>query len=167
MVSGLIRRKFNLLTLALFLAVFSSGVFLSMDQIVAKEGELSQSPDNTAYLELSVNPMKSPAGSLITLHISYHNLGMPHTTINVKPSNLVEFEPPISMPCKFDQHLNGCRAITFRTLEPGEVEFTAFANGEVWDEDCQCWYWGTASDTGPAIAAITDPWLFFFPFVMD
>ena len=163
----MVRRSVNIFILALYLSVFSSGVFLSVDLIGAEVGTPAQSPDDNAYLELSVDPGQSRAGSLITLHISYHNIGLPYTTINVNPSNLVDFDPPITMPCKYDQHPNGCQAIIFRTLSPGKVEFTASATGELWSEECQCWYWGGASDNGPAVAVITAAWRFFLPFVMD
>ncbi len=49
----MVLRSVNILTLALFLAVFSSGVFLSVDWIGAEEGAPAQSPDDNAYLELS------------------------------------------------------------------------------------------------------------------
>ncbi len=162
----MVRRSVNILILALFLSVFSSGVYLSVDWVRAEAGAPAQSPDDNAYLKLSVDPAQSRAGSLITLHISYHNIGLPYTTIYANSSNLVEFDPPLPMPCKYDRHPNGCQAITFKTLSPGKVEFTASATGELWGEECQCWYWGGASDNGPVVAVITEPWRFFIPFVM-
>ena len=94
----MVRRSLNILILALFLSVFSSGVFLSVDWIGAEAGAPAQSPDDNAYLELSVDPAQSRAGSLITLHISYHSIGLPYTTINASPSRLGGFEPPLTMP---------------------------------------------------------------------
>jgi hypothetical protein len=103
---------------------------------------------------------------LITLNIAYHNIGLPYTYIHVNSSNIVTYEPPLSMPCQYDQHTNGCTAITFRTLTTGVVTFTASATGEVYDETCQCWYWGGGSDTGPASAIIADTiWPVFLPVI--
>ena len=106
MVSKLVRRSVNIIILALFLSVFSSGVFLSVDWIGAEVGAPAQSPDDNAYLELSVDPAQSPAGSLVTLHISYHNIGLPYTTINANPSNLVDFERTIRSLYKEHQELS-------------------------------------------------------------
>ena len=85
--------------------------------------------------------------------------------VNSWPTVPIKYpKPPITMPCKFDQDPNRCQVITFRTLAPGEVEFTVSAHDEVWDENC-CW--GTASDTGPEVAVITGLWWIFMPFVRE
>jgi hypothetical protein len=152
--------------LALFTVLFCSGVFLFVDQISAEDSVAAQTPDQEAYLELSVEPAQTRAGGLITLNISYHNIGLPYTTISIDQPDLVEFDPPLSMPCKFHEHPNGCQAITFRTLAPGEVQFNASANGEIWSEQCQCWFFTTVTDNGPAKAKITEPLRFFILLVM-
>jgi hypothetical protein len=119
----------------------------------------------TAYMELSVEPPVASTGTLITLHIAYHNIGEPYTYISINPPGLVAFEPPLSMPCKYYEHA-GCTAITFRTLSSGEVEFTASATGEVFDDDCGCWRWAGGSDNGPARLIIEGTiWQIFLPFV--
>jgi hypothetical protein len=160
------RRLIKYFVLVFFVVLFCSGVFISADLTSAEEFAPAQSPEQEAYLELSVDPAQSRAGSLITLHITYHNIGLPYTTISIDQPDLVEFDPPLAMPCKFHDHPNRCREITFRTLAPGEVQFTASAHGEVWSDQCQCWFFTTVTDNGPAIAKITEPLRFFLMFVM-
>ncbi len=145
--------------IALVLSAVTSSQF-----VIARGQEFTNKITANAYLELSVEPPLVTSGALITLHIVYHNIGLPYTDILINPSNVVTFEPPLSMPCKFDQHPNGCTAITFRTLVTGVVTFTAGATGEVYDETCHCWYWSGASADGPAIATIADTiWPVFLP----
>jgi len=128
----------------------------------------TQSGNPSAYLELSVEPFLVNPGTLVTLHITYHNIGLVYTGITANPPDLVAFEPPLTMPCKYNEHPDGCRTITFRTLATGIVKFKAGATGEVWDEDCKCWYWGGAADNGPARLVITDfIWERFLPFVQQ
>jgi hypothetical protein len=84
--------------------------------------------------------------------------------ISVNPSELVTFEPPLAMPCKYSEHINGCTAITLRTLATGVVQFRAGATGEIFDESCQCFCMGGATDNGPATLIITNTiWKLFFP----
>ncbi len=132
----------------------------------AQEHVPLQSTAANAYLELSVEPPIVLTDTLITLSITYHNIGFPYTTIQVNPPNLAAFEPPMSMPCKYDQHPNGCTAISLRTQAIGVVQFTASATGEVYDETCHCWYWSGASDNGPARLIIAETlWQTFLPSV--
>lgn len=109
-----------------------------------------------AHLELSVEPTIAFPGTLITLHIAYVQIGMPYTGITVDPPGLVAFEPPLNMPCKYNEHPNHCTAITFRTQATGVVQFNAGATGEVWDEACRCFCMSTALDDGPATLVIVE-----------
>lgn len=163
-------RRFNhwlikFLILALVVMIFYSGVFVSANSIRAEGLRLAQSPQQEAYLELSIDPEQSRAGSLVTLNITYHNIGLPYTTIFIDQPDLVKFDPPLTMPCKFHEHPNGCQAITLRTLKPGVVKFTASAHGEIWSDQCQCWYFTTVTDNGSATAMITEPMRFFIMYV--
>jgi hypothetical protein len=160
------RRSIDFLILVLIVILFCSGVFVSVDLFGAEEMALAQSPDQDVYLELAVDPAQSQAGSLITLNVTYHNIGLPYTTILINQPGQVEFDPPLSMPCKYHEHPNGCQEITFRTLAPGEVHFHAWATGEIWSDHCQCWFFSSVSDNGPAMAKITEPLRFFLMFVM-
>jgi hypothetical protein len=117
-----------------------------------------------SYLALSISPPIVVPGAMITLHIAYHNIGMPYTDILVIPSDTVIFEPELSMPCKYNEHPNGCTAITFRTQKTGIVTFRASATGEVYREDCHCWYWSGGSDNGPASVIVAGTvWTTFLP----
>jgi len=155
---------------ALFLALVVTALFwvtiTPSHPLRAQENVPLQSAAANAYLGLSVEPPIVVTETLVTLHITYHNIGLPYTTIQVNPPNLAAFEPPLSMPCKYDQHPNGCTMITLRTQAIGVVQFTASATGEVYDETCRCWYWSGASDNGPASLIIAETlWQMFLPSV--
>lgn len=109
----------------------------------------------TPHLELAVESPTTPVGSLITLHITYVNLGLPYTTITVDPPTLAQFDPPLPQPCKYDQDPTGCTVITFRALAPGTVTFRASATGEIFDPGCSCYRFSGGSDNGPATVMIT------------
>lgn len=119
--------------------------------------------DNTSYLELSVKPAIVRPGTLVTLYIVYHNIGVPYTNISFTPEGLVAFDPPMEMPCKYYEH-GGCTEITLRALAVGVVEFRAGATGEIFDDGCNCWRWGGGTDIGPARLEIVDTlWQAFLP----
>jgi hypothetical protein len=63
----------------------------------------------------------------------------------------VTFDPPLSIPCKYDQHANQYIAFTIRARSTGMLQFTASAAGEVIGEDCHCWCYTSGQDNGPAI----------------
>ena len=165
MMLGLKPRSIKTLTLALMTVLLGFAVLVFVELTSAMDTAPVQSLDQDAYLELSVDPVHSRAGSLITLNITYYNIGLPFTTIQIDPPILVEYDPELTMPCKFHEHANGCQAITFRTLAPGEVQFNASAHGEIWSDQCQCWHFTTVTDNGPAIARITEPLRIFIMFV--
>jgi hypothetical protein len=71
------------------------------------------------------------------------------------------------MPCKYDQHINGCTAITFRALATGVAQFSAGSTGEVYDEDCHCFCMGAATDNGPVTLIIAESnWKVYLPTVL-
>ena len=110
------------------------------------------------YLELSITPSVAALGSLVTLRISYHNVGEPLTYFSASPAESVTTEPVISSPC-FD-----CSVITFRTLTKGTVNFNAAASGEIFDDGCNCWVFTIVPDNGPAVLHIVDQaWTVFLP----
>ncbi len=109
-----------------------------------------------AHLELSVQPTTALPGELVTLYIVYVQIGEPYTGISIEPPGLVEFEPPLSMPCKYSEHPTHCTSITLRTQAAGVVQFHAGATGEIWGEDCQCWCMSGAVDNGPATLVIAE-----------
>jgi hypothetical protein len=104
-------------------------------------------------------------GAAFTLVISYHNLGLPYTTINVTPTQRAVSDPPLLSPCKYDQHPSRCEVIGFRARHPGVVTITASATGEAYSEECSCWYWTGAGDIGPAVVTITGS-SFYMPLLM-
>ncbi len=112
-------------------------------------------------------PIASP-GSLVTLHITYHNIGEVYAYIAVSPPDLVAFDPPLASPCKYYEHPYGCQSITLRALADGVVEFSASATGEVWDADCHCWYMGGAFSAAPARLVIAyQTWSMFLPAIRN
>ena len=172
-----VNRFIAAVSLSMFATILSLAMIASSYSVSAEEqGVRLGSPHRpvnalanmtaNAYLELSLDSPIVTAGTPITLYIDYHNIGVPHTTIHVTPTGLVAFEPPLSMPCKYDQHSNGCTAIGFRALASGVVTFTAGATGEVYDENCHCWYWGIANTIEPARLIIAGTiWRAFLPLV--
>jgi hypothetical protein len=140
------------------------GAIIPSQTLRVQEQIILNSTDTDPYLELSVEPPVAFPGRLIKLHITYHDIGLPYTMISIDPPGLVALDPPLTMPCKYNQHLDGCKVITLRTLASGGVHFRAGATGEVFDEDCGCWIWGTATDNGPAHLIILETtWRGFLP----
>lgn len=120
------------------------------------------------YLQLSVTPAAVRPGELFTLTIAYHDIGLVYTTITTNPPNMVVFDPPLSMPCKYDSHPNGCTSITMRAVAKGAVSIDASATGEIFDSSCQCFRMSGASDNGPASVVIKDSsWLMYLPLSLN
>ena len=161
-----VRKLIVVLALPSIITALLLTAITSSQPAAAGNQEFAHKVTAAAYLQLSVEPSIVTSGALITLDIAYHNIGVPYTSIQITPSSVVTFEPPLSMPCKYDQHPNGCTAITFRTLTTGVVTLTASATGEVYDETCHCWYWSIAYDNAPAIAVIANRiWPVFLPVI--
>lgn len=116
-----------------------------------------------ASLELSVSPTTVRVGEPVTLNIAYHNIGLVYTQILMDPPGVVTFDPPLSMPCKYDSHPNGCKSITMRATAPGTVTITASATGEIYDPACTCFYFSGASSTAPVRILVYDRSI-FLPF---
>jgi hypothetical protein len=130
----------------------------------AHSKEPAQQYGGPSYLELSIQPSIATVGDLLTLYVTYHNIGEPLLYPNISPCENVAYEPLIADPCDNLAHLFGYSEITFRALNSGVVTFHAGATGEVWDDSCQCWVWGGGSDNGPAIVTIVDTvWKEFLP----
>ncbi len=154
-----------ILVIPLLLLVTHSWMAGLPSRSAGPQDEISSPLDNTVpYLELSITPPVAIPGSLVTLHITYHNIGEQWTDIVIDPSASVAYDPELSMPCKYNEHPNGCTSITFRALVKGAVTFHASAYGEIFDPGCNCFYWSSASDISPAILYIVDQaWALFLP----
>jgi endo-1,4-beta-xylanase len=162
--SGINRRSVIALSLCVGAILLGWRMTTPIQAIHAQGQNALPSAASNAYLELYVEPRIALKGTLVTLNIVYHHIGLPYTMISITPSEMVAFDPPLTMPCKYDQHPNGCTAITFRTLSTGAVQFHAGATGEVYDESCGCFIWGGAVDNGPANLVIVDAiWQAFLP----
>ena len=162
--SRIFRRSVIALFLCIAVIILGWGTTTPTQTIHAQEQVTLNSATSNAYLELSMEPRIALKGTLVTLKIVYHHIGLPYTYIVINPSENVAFDPPLSLPCKYNEHPNGCTEITFRTLSNGLVQFTAGATGEVYDETCGCFVWGGATDNGPATLAIVDTiWQAFLP----
>jgi hypothetical protein len=150
--------RFITLFSMLFLALLSLlAIILFTEPATARAPEISRvSPTPERYLELAVEPSIVTPTTLITLYISYGGLGLPYTTITAEPADLIAFEPPLSMPCKFYEHPNGCTAITAQALATGTVTFRAWANGDIFDPACMCWRFTNISENEPATLMIAE-----------
>lgn len=99
-------------------------------------------------LALSLVPDQVRVGELVGLRISYHNIGLPYTTVYSSPEGLVTPDPPLAMPCRYGEHPARCQEITYRALAAGTVTFRASATGEirVCSNGLPAWTWGGASE---------------------
>ncbi len=146
-------KKLSLVILAILLAGFTCA---SVDYHRPHQLSSPTCYDPDAYLVLSVEPSYALPDTLVTLHIAYHRIGMPYTFVLIDQPDLVVFDPPMTMPCKYGEDFTGCKAITFRTQSTGVVHFTASAEGEIFGQDCHCWCFTGVQDNGPATLVIAD-----------
>lgn len=105
-------------------------------------------------LHLSVDRGGVAAGELLTLTVAYTNLGLQHTTLTISPTGVLAFDPPVAMPCIYDQHPTQCTSFTLRAAQAGAATIRASATGEIFDEGCKCWVFSGAADDGPAIVVV-------------
>ncbi len=163
-------------SLGFFLRTFASFVLIAVLIPVAAPAHAARAPgaiqpgstNSPAYLELRVEPPFAVPGSLVTLYITYVNIGEVYAYFLVTPPDLVAFEPPLDSPCKYYEHPSGCQSITMRALAKGVVTISATATGEVWDEDCPCWYMGGATSAAPARLVIADQiWSMYLPAIRN
>ena len=83
-------------------------------------------------LVISTDSRNIAVNQLFTVYATYINLGEPYTTLEFEPTGLVEFDPPLNMPCEFqnDQGTDRCTKFSLRALSPGEVTIHARTDGE-------------------------------------
>ncbi|MCA0351574.1 MAG: hypothetical protein LCH85_06225 [Chloroflexi bacterium] len=82
-------------------------------------------------------------GDVFTLTIQYINIGMPYTRVTNGSGGIGQFDPPLTMPCKFNQHPTQCRTIRLRAIAAGSLHLSASATGEV-PIAGGGWAWGSA-----------------------
>ncbi|KPL88916.1 hypothetical protein [Herpetosiphon geysericola] len=99
-------------------------------------------------------PSQVVVGQVFTLSIQYINLGMPYASIGFNNSSLAQFDPALTMPCKYNEHPTGCSAITIRATNVGTLIINATATGESYNHG---WYWGWGSARAPLVVTISDP----------
>ncbi|XSG73302.1 hypothetical protein ACP8Y2_14040 [Herpetosiphon llansteffanensis] len=99
-------------------------------------------------------PSQVQIGQLFTVSIQYINLGMPHASISLNDPNLAQFEPALTMPCKYNEHPTQCRSITLRATNVGTLEINATATGESYNNG---WYWGSGSARAPLSIMVFNP----------
>lgn len=119
-------------------------------------------------LVLSVVPDRARVGDVVTLKISYRNIGLPYTTVFTAPEGLVTPAPPLAMPCKYGEHPTGCQSITYRAEAPGIVTFRASATGEirVCSNGMPAWTWGGAQEEQPVEIQIIGGSAIFLPLAL-
>ena len=108
-----------------------------------------------AHLTLDITPASAPMDSVVTLHIIYYGIGLYETNITVTPNDAISFDPPRSLPCRYNQDPTNCTELTFRARTPGVVTIHASAYGEIYDTDCSCWRFTGIGDDAPAVFTIT------------
>ncbi|HBW51629.1 MAG TPA: hypothetical protein DEF47_17185 [Herpetosiphon sp.] len=100
-------------------------------------------------------PSQVTLGQVFTLTIQYVNIGLQYTTVTSSPAGLVQLDPPLSMPCKYNQHPTQCKNITFKATALGTVQLNASATGEV-PIAGGGWAWGSAFAQNPVSVTIVD-----------
>jgi hypothetical protein len=150
-----------LIVILLVLVVATSRAGGMSVQATVGAGTISPSlADPAHYVQLSVTPAIVTPGELVTLHITYHNVGLPLTYISIIPPENLAYEPEIAIPCY------GCSDVTLRALTTGLVRIYATASGEIFDEGCHCWVFTMVPDNGPAVLHVVDQlWTVFLPAV--
>ncbi len=124
------------------------------NDVKAQSQEIPTQFEADAYLILTANPVNVTVSDIFTVHISYHNIGLPYTYFSITPTHVITFEPPIPLPCKYSDP-GGCTAVSFRALAPGAVHIFAYATGEVFEDSCQCWVWSGGASLLPATVIIS------------
>ncbi|XSG74858.1 endo-1,4-beta-xylanase [Herpetosiphon llansteffanensis] len=100
-------------------------------------------------------PSQVTLGQVFTLTIQYVNIGLQYTTVTSSPAGLVQLDPPLSMPCKYNQHPTQCKNITFKATALGTVQLNASATGEV-PIAGGGWTWGGALAQNPVSVTIVN-----------
>lgn len=100
-------------------------------------------------------PSQVTLGQVFTLTIQYVNIGLQYTTVTSSPAGLVQLDPPLSMPCKYNQHPTQCKNITFKATALGTVQLNASATGEV-PIPSGGWTWGSALAQNPVSVTIVN-----------
>jgi hypothetical protein len=153
------RSRRRAIPVLILLSILTASLAAAVPSPAVVRGQgLNEKAANEPYLELSVTPALAAVGDLITLNITYHNLGEPYLYAGASPDGLVTTDPPITMPCPY------CTSVTYRALAAGQVTFRAGATGEIYDEGCHCWRWSGGSDNRPVTVTIVDRlWKVFMP----
>lgn len=123
-------------------------------RLPAAESATPPSTTPPPSLHLSVDRGGLAVGELLTLTVTYTNLGLQHTTITISPTGVLAFDPPVTMPCKYDQHPSQCTSFTLRAAQAGAATIRASATGEIYDDACSCWRFSGAADDRPAIVVV-------------
>lgn len=113
------------------------------------------------HVILKVRPPIVTPGALVTLSISYYEMGSPpYPSFELSPTGVITFEPPSPGLCEW------CPEVVFRALAPGVVTPSVSASTEIYDEICQCLYWVVAEVRRPATIIVADTiWSVFLPTV--
>ncbi|HEY1013387.1 MAG TPA: hypothetical protein VGE07_11820 [Herpetosiphonaceae bacterium] len=105
-----------------------------------------------AAVNLQLSRTTVNGGESLTLTASYTNLGLVHTTLIVSRPSAVRFTPAVPTPCRYNVHPDGCKTFPLEAVYGGTVTFQASANGETFDEECQCWVFRTVRS--PAVTLV-------------
>jgi hypothetical protein len=118
-------------------------------------------PQDQPHLTLSIEPAVAAENTLVTLRIAYTGVGLYDTTVIISPTSALVFDPPRTMPCRYNQDATACTQMTLRARELGIATLRASAYGEIHDPNCGCWVFSGVSDDGPAQVTIVEPraWL--------
>ncbi|ABX05352.1 MAG TPA: hypothetical protein DEF47_21410 [Herpetosiphon sp.] len=108
-------------------------------------------------------PSQVQVGDMFTMTVDYQNMSAPRMEIMLSSSELAQFDPPLTMPCRYSEHPTQCSTITLRATAPGMLTINGRAIADMFVGDG--WTFGYTSARNPINVQVHDglPYKLFIP----
>ena len=108
-------------------------------------------------------PSQVQVGDMFTMTVDYQNMSAPRMEIMLSSSELAQFDPPLTMPCRYSEHPTQCSMITLRATAPGMLTINGRAIADMFVGDG--WTFGYTSARNPINVQVHDglPYKLFIP----
>lgn len=108
-------------------------------------------------------PSQVQVGDMFTMTVDYQNMSGPLMEIMLSSSELAQFDPPLTMPCRYSEHPTQCSTITLRATAPGMLTINGQASADLFVGDR--WTFGYTSARNPINVQVHDglPYKLFIP----